>query len=139
MLLARLLYQGLHQVTRALCMGLEHVGPVLENALRILHIPLLGCKSRVDHRLKSCLQLLRLLCQLLCQMPAVFGIAFEDLNAVLQRTLGELHIPLLDRSCTLDDGLVRLLNGCCQTLCRLIYGIFRHYFFLLFLAMNCTF
>src|SRR6266496_1239743 len=109
-------------------MCLEHVGTVLKNALSILHIPLLGCKSRVYNRLKGFLQLLRLL-QLLCQMPGVFGIAFEDLNAVLQRTLGELHIPLLDRSCTVDNCLVRLLNGCCQTLCRLIYCIFRHCFF----------
>src|SRR5215467_8649222 len=82
-------------------MGLKNLNAVLEDALRELHVALLGGNDALGHYLPG---LLLFLDQLTCQFASALSLALEDLRSVLKAIADEPGVALL--------GCVSRLRNC---------------------------
>src|SRR5947209_13953658 len=118
-------------------MALEDISPILDNALGIAYVALLGCNSAIRPCLEIRFLFLYLPALLAYEVTGAIRVALEKLDPILESVLSKGQVAFLGLDSTLYDCLVCLTKRLGQIPSCLVYFVVCHCIFLPCLSRSC--
>src|SRR2546421_4977391 len=118
-------------------MALEDISSILDNALGIAYVALLGCNSAIRPCLEIRCLFLGLPALLAYEVTGAIRVALEKLDPILESVLSKGQVAFLGLDSTLYDCLVCLTKRLGQIPCCLVYSVVCHCIFLPCLSRSC--